>query len=569
MSDALVSLGTALVMALLAGRVVARLHAPRVTGYLLVGMALGHSGVGRFAPRLPHLLRSMLLDTPNVMRLAPVKELAQALILATIGTGLRVDRMRGSAVFRLATADVLATLLLTSGLCLAALWGQPPELAATLGFVAVATAPAATLIVLRELEAEGPMTRNVVMLVGVNNTISLLGFTALSGFAFGSDTGQAFARVGVGALIGISVGTTMAVLLLQRATEQTMILIGLGGLSASWGMCGALGGDPLVGALVLGATLANASPHAEALIERVAQVDYPIYVAFFAIAGAELHIDLLWRGGGTVLFVMAAYVVGRSAGKLLTGPLSRSQTRGVGRRVGLALLAQAGLAISLADAAMSAGRHHGGDVLVRAQLLQTVVLASVTLFELVGPLAVRYAVVHAGEVKIINLLPDRVAEGLAASMLDTLNRLRRSLGVSLHRQPKTRAMRAVDIMRRSFVPIRTSMNVDDVMHTFASAPYDQYPVVDEHDVFQGVISYADIRSMLFDDELADKPALEAIGASSGVTCKPEATLQEIIAIFEDCHGEVTHMLVVTEDEPRHVIGIINQRDALVAYRRHG
>jgi len=188
-------------------------------------------------------------------------------------------------------------------------------------------------------------------------------------------------------------------------------------------------------------------------------------------------------------------------------------------------------------------------------------------FELVGPLALRYAAIHSGEVKILNLLPDRIRESLGASIVDTLSKLRRSLGLPSIGRGSSREIHAVDLMRRNFVPIRGEMSVDEVIHTVASEPFDQFPVVDEHDVFQGVISYPAIRDLLFSDELAHETASEALQIGEGVTCTPEAPLSEIIGIFEECHGEITHMLVVTAEEPRHVIGVIEQRDALGAFHK--
>jgi CBS domain-containing protein len=182
---------------------------------------------------------------------------------------------------------------------------------------------------------------------------------------------------------------------------------------------------------------------------------------------------------------------------------------------------------------------------------------------------VRYTVVHAGEVKLVNLLPERTREGIGESIVDTLSRLRRTLGLFHYGSSRDPGgIRAMDLMRRNFTPIRADMHFEEVVHTFAEAPYDQYPVVDGEGVFLGVISFPEIRSILFDDVLEEVVVAADLITGPGVTCAPDTTLPEIIRIFEECHGEYSHLPVVDDRERPRVLGIVDQRGAMVAYRRH-
>ena len=570
----LLPLALALLIAYPAGRLCARFGVPRVTGYLFTGIILGPSVLGRLGASLPAMLEPFYLSHDTTHSLSGVSQTAQALILFSIGSGLRADRFRSlqGRGLLLSGLEIGLTFLFAAIALLLVGGFLHMRMSIVLAAVAVATAPAATMMVLRELESEGPMTRRIVTLVGLDNIGSLLLFAVLFGSLYLGGPGHSLANLGKGALIGVSFGILLSAVFRQLPPGVAYSVLGLAGILATWGLAQWLGANPLLACMILGATLANACPFADVVSERLRLLDYPIYVAFFVLAGAELHLDLLIGlevpdgvGTFTVLALSAAYVVGRTLGKLTAGPLA---ARIVGsrdksfKRTGLALMAQAGLAIALADAAERAGVADGA-------LIKAVILSSVTVFELIGPLCVRHVVVHAGEVKLVNLLPEHLRETLGAGLVDSVARLRRSLGLpAFWRHEGVEEIRAVDIMRQSFTPIRASMSFPEVIHIFAESNYDQYPVVTDDDAFLGVISFPDLRLILFDDALEEVVIAADLITGPGVTCEPGTTLPEIIRIFEECHGEFSYLPVVDRGGVPRVVGIIDQHGAMVAYRRH-
>jgi Kef-type K+ transport system membrane component KefB/CBS domain-containing protein len=557
------------------GRLCARFSIPRVTGYLLTGILLGPSVLGQWGESLPAVLTPFFLSREVVHSLGGVTELAQALILFLIGAGLKVESLRGlrRRGFLLSGLEIGLTFGLTAFLLLLVSGFENLRLALVLAAAAVATAPAATMLVLRELDSEGPMTSRIVTLVGLDNIASLLLFALLFGSLYLDGPWDSLGDLGIGALVGFLSGIVLSGILRQLPTPTAFAVLGLAGTLTAWGVAVWLGGSPLLACLIMGATLANACPYADAVRQRLRDMDYPIYVAFFVLAGSELHLELLLGlhvpaglGTFTILILSATYVLSRSLGKIFSAPLA-ARWAGSGdktfKRTGLALMAQAGLAIALANSALDSGVADG-------VLIQAVILATVTVFELVGPLCVRHAVVHAGEVKLLNLLPEQLKEGIGAGLVDSLGRLRRSLGLpALPRHKKGGELRAIDLMRRSFDPIQENMPFEEVVHLFAQSPYDQYPVVGEYGGFLGVISYPEIRMLLFDDSLQEVVIAADLITGPGVTCTPDTTLSEIIGIFEDCNGEFSHLPVVEQGETPRVVGIIDQRGAMVAYRRHG
>ncbi len=579
----LLSLGLALGVAFLLGRLCARVSVPRVTGYLLAGVILGPHALAKMSADVPAPLAMFALPADTIEVFGPLKDLAQAMILFAIGMSFRADRLKrlGRAGLALSGIEIGLTAVLVFALVamVGVINGQSDVgLAAVLATIAVATAPAATLLVLRELESDGATTRHVKALVGLDNVASLLLFAIVFGGFYAGRPLASLGALGLGALVGIGAGLVLSVLLLRMATPRAFLVMGLAVILGTWGLALAAGGDPLLACLLLGATLANASPHSEAVAEQLRRIDYPIYVIFFLLAGADLHLGLLLGletipglSAGFVLALALAYIGGRTLAKVVSAPLVERFAPGklkASRQTGLALLAQAGLAIALVESANRAGVLDP-SIAAAAVTIQAVVLAAVAFFEIIGPPAVRYAVVHAGEVKIVNLLPDQVMEGLRESVLDTLERLRSSLGIPHLSGPRdASSFRAVDIMRRHFTPIRADMPFEELLQTFASESYDQYPVVDSEGRFMGVISFSEIRSILVDSDVSDIIVAADLITGAGYTCAPETTLPEIIDIFEECHGEFSHLPVVEKEATRRVVGMIDQRGAMVWYRRH-
>ncbi|MDH3454625.1 MAG: cation:proton antiporter, partial [Desulfuromonadales bacterium] len=344
--------------ALVGGRLASALHIPRVTGYLMTGLFIG--------PSFAHLLNLPVLLPPEVLlELRPLSEMALALILMHIG-GLfeisHLDRWR-HRILLFSGCEMLLTFALVSGAVFTvnylvlqkivpgqSLWQTSLEFALFLGVIAVATAPAATLMVIREYEAEGPVTSVVLTLVGFNNLTSVLGFAVLAHlFIFpGEGLGALLMHMGGPVLVGALMGFAISVWAqrLELPSENKILI--LGGIAVNVAICRALHVDPLMASLILGMTLANSCPRWHRLQSDIRQVDYLLYVAFFVLAGANLHIETLTHIG----LLGVAYVVARTLGKWLGAAIGgRLGNFGANERayVGLTLMAQAGVAIGLSS----------------------------------------------------------------------------------------------------------------------------------------------------------------------------------------------------------------------------
>ena len=557
--------------ALVGGRLASVCRIPRVTGYLLTGLLIG--------PSFAHLANLPVLLPPEVLlELRPLSEIALALILMHIG-GLfeinNLDRWRhrillfsGSEIlltFMLVAASVLVVnlTLLQKILPGTTLWQTSLDFALFLGVIAVATAPAATLMVIREYEAEGPVTMTVLTLVGFNNLASVLGFAVLAHFLVfpGETLGVLLMRMGGPVMIGAALGFAMSVWAQRLELPSENKILMLGGIAVNVAVCRALQFDPLLSSLILGMVLANSCPRWTRLQQDIRQVDYLLYVAFFVLAGANLHIETLTHIG----LLGVAYVVARTAGKWL-GTLLGARLGGFGDNerayIGLTLMAQAGVAIGLA----SQLAHHwpsGG------KLLETIVLGSVVVFELVGPLAVRHGLVRSGEVPILALLQKKAPVGALEGLHNVVQHFRTSLGVPIGHQLRDPG----DILVRHVM----RQNVETVLHStpyyallkhIAHSRYDRFPVINDEGHFVGVIDYTEIRNLLFEPALVPLVVAGDLTTTVSYCLHPDQPLREALQILQQ-HRNVSYFPVVAADDPQKLVGILNQNDVLAAFRRLG
>jgi len=557
--------------ALVGGRIASACHIPRVTGYLITGLLIG--------PSFAHLTGMPVLLPPDVLlELRPLSEMALALILMHIG-GLfeisHLDRWRHRILLFSASEIFLTFFLVVSAVLTVnlavlqttvpglTLWQTSLAFALFLGIIAVATAPAATLMVIREYEAEGPVTSAVLTLVGFNNLVSVLGFAVLSHiFIFpGENFGVLVMRMGGPVLVGAAMGFAMSVWAQRLELPSENKILMLGGIAVNVAICRALQIDPLMASIILGMILANSCPRWNRLQEDIRQVDYLLYVAFFVLAGANLHIETLTHIG----LLGVAYVLARTIGKWLGAAIgARLGDFGPNERayIGLTLMAQAGVAIGLA----SQLSHHWP---VGGKLLETVVLGSVVVFELVGPLAVRHGLVRSGEVPILALLQKRAPVGALEGMHNVVHHFRSSLGVPVgHSLEDPGDILVRHVMRQNVETVLHSTPYYALLKHIAHSRYDRFPVVDDSNRFIGVIDYTEIRNLLFEPALVPLVVAGDLTATAECCLQPDRPLREALKILQ-LHRNISYFPVVDSDDPQKLVGILNQNDVLAAFRRLG
>ncbi|HHV43446.1 MAG TPA: cation:proton antiporter [Firmicutes bacterium] len=382
----LAAAGVLMILALFGGKLVNRVHLPSITGWVIVGLLLGPSCLRVLTPEITELLQ-------------PIEGLALAVIALAIGGELTVRSLKklGNAIITITWVQMLVTFgLVTLGTYLACgSWA----LAALLGAMSAATAPAATVAVIHELKAKGPFTRTLLAVVALDDafTIVLFGIvmsfveTALGGSALNvSSLAAPFLEILLSTLLGVGAGLLGVVVLdrLQHRTEVLPFVLGLallvGGVAELFGL------SLLLAAMVAGSVIANLGKRPRVMFEALESVEQPIYILFFSLAGAKLQLGAL----GAVGLLGISYVLARSFGKILgnyLGAWLAKSPEAVRKYLGYAMLPQAGVAIGLAIVAFERLPQY-------ADVIMTTTLAAVFIYELIGPLAAKYALVKAGEV---------------------------------------------------------------------------------------------------------------------------------------------------------------------------
>lgn len=387
----ILSVGLILMSAVIAGHLAQLVRVPEVTGYLLIGVVIGPAAFD-------------LITHENITTLGFLSEVALGLILFNIGSIFEANNFKavGRGVLRITLWEAsLAFVLVTVALLLS---GLAPPIALLLGVVAMETAPATTLMVLNEYDARGPMTDRLRALVALNNMYVLIVFgivTAGLTLLQSADGGPLLAAyravhgllwttvgsVALGAVLGLAMD-----LLAARAKESgEAMILSIGTVLIAVGASRWLGVSPLIATLALGATIANASSRGDRLLHALGRADPPLYAAFFVLAGAELQpASVLGLG-----MIGVTYTVARATGKIAG---ARIGLRGqdvpplVRRHLGLCLVSSSSLAVGLTIQIRTAFPEYAATV-------TGIVLAAVVIFEIIGPLLTRRALLATGEAK--------------------------------------------------------------------------------------------------------------------------------------------------------------------------
>jgi Kef-type K+ transport system membrane component KefB len=387
----ILSVGLILMAALLAGHLAQLLRVPEVTGYLLVGVLIGPATLD-------------LISHENITTLGFLSDVALGLILFNIGSIFEASNFRqlGPGVVRVTVWEAsLAFALVCVVLILS---GMSWPLALLLGVVAMETAPATTLMVLNEYDAQGPMTDRLRALVALNNVYVLVTFGIVTaGLTLFGSSDQGWLSSGYRAVHGLlwtTVGSVALGALLglmmdlwaSRAKESgEAMILSIGVVLIAVGASRWLGLSPLIATLALGATVANASAQGDRLLRALGRADPPLYAAFFVLAGAELvPASVLGLG-----LIGVAYTVARAVGKIAGARLGlRGQDVPpiVRRHLGYCLVSSSSLAVGLTIQIRTAFPEYAASV-------TGIVLAAVVIFEIVGPLMTRRALLKTGEAK--------------------------------------------------------------------------------------------------------------------------------------------------------------------------
>ena len=403
-------IGMIIAVSFLGSKLFQRIGIPQVVGFILIGVVLG-----------PSLLNVVPLELSE--QLIIVSEVALGLIGFDIGSHLLFGELRrlGRSILFILVFEAFGTfLLVTLGIYLLT---QSWHTALIFGALASATAPAATVDVLAEYDAKGPLTTTLLAVVGMDDALALLLFSIAAAFAESllAQSGPPsvvqilelpLIEIGGSLLVGGGLGLFLDRVMCRMKVQHDAMAVSIGVLLLGVGLSEAFGFSLILTSMIMGVVVVNRCPeHGRHIRYTIEQAGPVIYVLFFTLVGARFQIGLL----PTMGLLGIAYIVLRSAGKFfgawLGGTLGGAE-RAVRNNLGLGLLSQAGVAIGLALASSRRFSAYGPEGEALGALVINVITATTFVVQIVGPISVKWAISRAGEIGRATLEHDAwVSEG--------------------------------------------------------------------------------------------------------------------------------------------------------------
>jgi CBS domain-containing protein len=199
--------------------------------------------------------------------------------------------------------------------------------------------------------------------------------------------------------------------------------------------------------------------------------------------------------------------------------------------------------------------------------LQTIILASVVVFEVVGPLLTRISLIHAGEVPVLNLLPQRSPVGYSEGVHQILIHVKNALGISATSAAKNpSSIRIGHIMRQNVEVLSNKALFNEVLKALGHSRYDSLPVVNDQDELVGVIKYTDIADALYDPILRNLVVADEMTTQRYLKLTPEDTLESAMAALKD-HPNDAYLFVVDKDNSKKLVGVVRRNDLLSVQMR--
>ncbi|MDO5399829.1 MAG: cation:proton antiporter [Eubacteriales bacterium] len=408
METTLICLAFALIGGLMMSRVTKLVNLPAVTAYLVAGLLLGPYCLGAFG-----LEGLGFTSLENVEGYKIVTQVALGFIAFSMGNEFRLTQLKtmGDKAILVGIGQAVGTTVMVDVVLIALHLMFPSVIslpaAITLGAIAAATAPAATLMVVRQYKADGPLTRLLMLVVAIDDAVGLLLFSVSFGIATALESG-AVSIAGIvlepilEIILSLVLGSVMGWLLnafewffhsrSKRMTLSVAFVLLTVGLSMIEFNIGPIhcGFSLLLVCMMTGTVFCNICDSSEELMNRVERWTIPVNILFFVISGAELDLQVVVNP--MTLLVGIIYIIARSAGKYTFANLSCRAvhcSENITKHLGITLLPQAGVALGMALTATA---------LSDGALVRNVVLFSVLVYELVGPALTKRSLLAAGEI---------------------------------------------------------------------------------------------------------------------------------------------------------------------------
>ena len=391
--NTLLALALAIAVGLVFSRLAKLIHLPNVTAFLVGGLIVGPSVLG-------------LIPQDTADSFSIITEVALGFIAYSIGAEFKLDYLKkiGSKPLTITAFEALgAVVLVDAALITCSLLGVPGfdlPMCVALGAIAAATAPAATLMVIRQYKARGPVSEMLLPVVAMDDAVGLIAFAISMNIAQGLYSGEAITissmlfqpllEIVCSLALGVGIGLALSYLARFFASRGNKLALTIACILLALALCDLWNLSNLLCIMMIGAVMTNLCSVSKVIIEQTDRFTPPLFLLFFVISGAELNLSVL----PTVGLVGVCYVTVRVLGKWLGASVGSRLVKAhpnVQKYLGLTLIPQAGVAIGMAQLALTRLPAYGHQI-------QAIVLAGTLVYELVGPVITKIALTKAGEI---------------------------------------------------------------------------------------------------------------------------------------------------------------------------
>ncbi|MGI6776599.1 MAG: cation:proton antiporter [Acetivibrionales bacterium] len=379
--------GLMLLCGLLFGRLAKLVGFPNVTGYLIAGLIIG--------PYILGIVSSEAVDGINI-----VSEMALGFIAFSIGSEFKLSYFKEVGIAPVVIAifeGVFAIVFVAVALLI---FGFEPSIALMLGAIASATAPAATIMVIRQYRANGPVTKTLLSVVALDDAVALIAFgfavASIKSMAAGSDNLLTliltpFIELGISVLLGAAFALLLLIPLHFFKKESNRMCAIVGIVLATSSLADYFGASSLLTCMMLGAILVNISKDAMSVFKISDMMTPPIFMLFFVVSGAKLDVTIIPSIGAIGVIYVITRVIGKFSGSWLGSVITKVPAT-VKKYLGWTLIPQAGVAIGLTLVADKVIPEYSGQI-------RAVILCATLIYELVGPVISKIALTKAGEIE--------------------------------------------------------------------------------------------------------------------------------------------------------------------------
>lgn len=383
----LLKLGIIIFMGMLGGKLAERFKLPNVSGYIVGGLLIG--------PSLLNIVKTGEADSFKILN-----DFALAAIAFSIGSEFLWEHIKkiGKNIMIITFAQVVGTMALVF-FAMFLVFNQDFGFSLVASSIAAATAPAGIVLVIRELKAKGPLVDTILPVIAIDDALGLMAFgISLSvvkllnkggDFSFLKMISSPVIEIVGSLLLGAVLGFLLSYVSKKAKGKDELLSIVIGFIILGASLSNLLGVSPLLTCMMIGAMVINLVQNANRIFDIVSDFTPPVYVLFFTLAGASLDVRILTKVG----FIGIGYIIARTLGKVIgagVGAKIVDAPSNVVKYLGMALLPSGGIPIGLALIVAS-------ELPSIGEAITTIVLFSILIFDILGPVLTRIGIVRSGE----------------------------------------------------------------------------------------------------------------------------------------------------------------------------